>query len=108
MKKLVTLLGIFAVATGIQAVAVAQNEPPPPNVRVSQASLQSLAPSTLVPGTVISRNDAKLAAEVTGRLIEVAEVGTVAARGGSRAAMGKNTIMVPTTRAPITANTINE
>jgi len=81
MKKLVTLLGVFAVATGIQAVAVAQHKPPPPNVRVARASIQSLAPSTLVPGTVISRNDAKLAAEVTGQLLEVAEVGTVAARG---------------------------
>lgn len=81
MKKLITLLGVFAMATGIQSLAVAQHEPPPPNVRVARASLQSVAPSTLVPGTVISRNDARLAAEVTGRLIEVAEVGAVVARG---------------------------
>ena len=81
MNKLIRLLGVFFMAAGIQDVAVAQHEPPPPNVRVARASLQSLAPSTLVPGTVISRNDARLAAEVTGRLIEVAEVGAVAARG---------------------------
>lgn len=81
MKKLITLLGVFAMAAGIQSLAVAQHEPPPPNVRVARASLQSVAPSTLVPGTVISRNDARLAAEVTGRLIEVAEVGAVVARG---------------------------
>lgn len=81
MKKLITLLGVFAMAAGIQGLAVAQHEPPPPNVRVARASLQSVAPSTLVPGTVISRNDARLAAEVTGRLIEVAEVGAVVARG---------------------------
>jgi len=30
---------------------------------------------------VVSRNDAKLAAEVTGRLLEVADVGTIAAKG---------------------------
>jgi len=81
MKNLVALLGVFTIGIGLQAVAVAQHKAPPPNVRVAQAAIQSLAATTLVPGTVVSRNDAKLAAEVTGRLIEVAEVGTVAARG---------------------------
>jgi RND family efflux transporter MFP subunit len=51
------------------------------NVVVTQASLQLLAPVIVVPGTVISRSDAKLAAEVTGQLLDVAEVGTVAAKG---------------------------
>jgi len=81
MKNLVALLGVFTIGIGLQAVAVAQHKAPPPNVRVAQAAIQSLAATTLVPGTVVSRNDAKLASEVTGRLIEVAEVGTVAARG---------------------------
>jgi RND family efflux transporter MFP subunit len=35
----------------------------------------------MVPGTVLSRNDARLAAEVTGRLLEVADVGTVVVKG---------------------------
>ncbi len=48
---------------------------PPALVRVATASLQTLAPVTLVPGTVTSRNDARLAAEVDGRLVSVAEVG---------------------------------
>ena len=81
MKKLIPLLGVLALGAGIQLVAEAQQNAPPANVRVAQASIQSLAPETIVPGTVVSRNDAKLAAEVTGRLIEVADVGTVAARG---------------------------
>ena len=81
MKNLVSLLGVFTIGITLQAVAVAQHKAPPPNVRVAEASIQSLAATTLVPGTVVSRNDAKLAAEVTGRLIEVAEVGTVAASG---------------------------
>ena len=81
MKKMIVLLGALVLAAGIQAVAVAQQGAPPPNVRVARASIQSLAPLTMVPGTVVSRNDAKLAAEVTGRLLEVADIGTVAARG---------------------------
>lgn len=48
---------------------------PPALVEVSEASRQTLAPVTLVPGTVTSRHDARLAAEVDGRLVTVAEVG---------------------------------
>lgn len=81
MKKSMTLLGVLICGAGIQLVATAQNDAPPPNVRVARASIQSLAPLTMVPGTVVSRNDARLAAEVTGRLLEVVDVGTVAARG---------------------------
>lgn len=81
MKKLTGWLGVLVLAVGVQAVALAQNEAMPANVVVASASIQSLAPETIVPGTVVSRNDAKLAAEVTGRLLEVADVGTVAARG---------------------------
>jgi len=81
MKKLMILLGVLVHGAGMQIVALAQNDAPPANVHVARASIQSLAPFTLVPGTVVSRNDAKLAAEVTGRLLEVADVGTVVARG---------------------------
>lgn len=49
--------------------------PPAALVKVAQAEIKRVAPVTLVPGTVISRSDARLAAEVEGRLIEVAEVG---------------------------------
>jgi len=45
-------------------------------VRVAVATEQELAPVTLVPGTVVSRSDARLSAEVEGRLTRVAEVGT--------------------------------
>ncbi len=80
-KKLIMLLGVLVGSTGIQIVAAAQPGMPPPNVHVALASVQMLAPLMVVPGTVVSRNDAKLAAEVTGRLLEVADVGTVVAKG---------------------------
>ena len=57
----------------LPAVAMAQQEPAP--VVVLEAKEQVLAPVTWFPGSVISRNDSKLAAEERGRLIEVAEVG---------------------------------
>ena len=47
-----------------------------PSVKVDKAAVRTLSSTTLVPGTVISRNDANLAAEVEGRLISVADVGT--------------------------------
>lgn len=49
----------------------------PALVKVAEASIKDIASVTRVPGTVVSRNDAELSAEVTGRLTFVAEVGTV-------------------------------
>jgi RND family efflux transporter MFP subunit len=59
----------------------------PAAVKVALASMRDIAPITLVPGTVVSRNDARLSAEVTGRLTEVADVGTVVEAGQSVAAI---------------------
>jgi RND family efflux transporter MFP subunit len=53
----------------------------PALVRVAVASLKDMASETLVPGTVVSRNDARLSAEVDGRLTRVADVGTFVAKG---------------------------
>jgi RND family efflux transporter MFP subunit len=65
----------------LPCLAAAQNGPPPANVRVAEAQLASLSPSIQVPGTVVSRNDARVAAEVAGRLTWIAEVGTAIAAG---------------------------
>jgi RND family efflux transporter MFP subunit len=81
MNKLVRITCVIALASGFQAESRAQHEGAPAGVRVVTASTQSLAPLTMVPGTVLSRNDARLAAEVTGRLLEVADVGTVVVKG---------------------------
>ena len=53
----------------------------PALVKVAEATVRDIAPVTRVPGTVVSRHDARLSAEVEGRLTEVAEVGTEVARG---------------------------
>ncbi len=64
----------------ITPLTMAQFGGPAP-VKIALAQTQAIAPVTLVPGTVVSRNDARLAAEVEGRLISVAEVGTVVSAG---------------------------
>ena len=53
----------------------------PALVKVAVASLKDMASETLVPGTVVSRSDARLSAEVDGRLTRVADVGTFVAKG---------------------------
>jgi len=63
------------------ALAAAQGGPPPATVRVVAAQMAKLAPSIQVPGTVVSRNDARIAAEVGGRLTWIAEIGAPVAAG---------------------------
>jgi len=49
---------------------------PPAVVEVAAATTARLAPSRWVPGSVVSRDDAKIASAEAGRLDYVAEVGT--------------------------------
>lgn len=54
-------------------------------VEVAQARQARVAPKRWVPGSVVSRNDARLATSAAGRLVFVAEVGTQV-RAGERVA----------------------
>lgn len=63
-------------------LAQQQPKPQPPSVGVVQARLVKMAPKTVQPGTVVSRNDSQLASEVEGRIASVADVGTVIPKGG--------------------------
>jgi RND family efflux transporter MFP subunit len=55
--------------------------PPPAPVAVARVTEGNLGATVTATGTVVSRNDARLAAEVTGRLDWVAEPGTRVAKG---------------------------
>ena len=66
--------------------ASGQGGPPPQPVSVRPVVNAQLAPVTWVPGTVVARADSRLGAEVSGRLVSLAEVGTSVAKGE---AMGK-------------------
>lgn len=73
---IVLLLGAASGAALAQGFA-----PPPASVVVERARVVFLAPSVEVPGTVVSRNDARLASELAARLNWIAEVGTVVEEG---------------------------
>ena len=66
---------LWLMFTPTATLAQAQEGPPPAPVVVETAQMRPLAPITWYPGTVISRNKAKLAAEVAGRVVSMAEVG---------------------------------
>ena len=73
---------LLAALPAVSAFAqTGQGGPPPAPVVVARAESRLLAPVTWYPGTVISRNRARVAAEVEGRLEWVAEVGTTIAAG---------------------------
>lgn len=68
---IILMVIVFYVAT-VQAAPGGRSAP----VMVESARMVLMAPQTWVAGTVISRHQARLAAEVDGNIIRVAEVGT--------------------------------
>jgi RND family efflux transporter MFP subunit len=86
----------LAIALGMPAAVSAQMGGPA-LVRVAIASMKDIAPATLVPGTVVGRNDARLSAEVEGRLTMVADVGTEVTAGDPVAAIEDTTLRLQAT-----------
>jgi RND family efflux transporter MFP subunit len=76
----------------------------PALVRIAEATVKDIAPVTTVPATVVSRNDARLSAEVEGRLTHVVDVGTEVRRGDSVATIEDTALRLQNTelRAQIT------
>ena len=66
---------LMALASGAWA------QMPPASVSVEEASRQDMASTVVAPGTIVSRNDARVAAEISGRLTWVSEVGEVIEAG---------------------------
>ena len=64
----------------------------PALVRVAEAAVRDIAPITMVPGTVVRRHDARLSAEVEGRLTMVVDVGT-SVRAGEPVAAIEDTLL---------------
>jgi len=78
--------------TGTQAQQAKPPEPPPTVVEVAQAGIAQIAPRHWAPGSVVSRDDAKLATSAAGRLEYVAEVGTRLKAGDRVAKLEDETI----------------
>lgn len=70
----------FAVTTGIAQEA--GEAPPPAIVVVAPVTIEKMSETVTVPGSVVSRHDSKIAAEVSGRVDWVAEIGATVAEGG--------------------------
>jgi len=61
------------------------SSPPPAAVVVANAVKMTMAPHTILPGTVISTRDAVIASEATGKVLSVALVGDIVKQGDSLA-----------------------
>ncbi len=82
MKRFVLPILAAVVASFVVVdMAMAQGGPPPANVVTAYATEEFLAPQLEVPGTVISRNDSRIASEISGRVVSIAEVGTLVQEG---------------------------
>ncbi|MBV1900800.1 MAG: efflux RND transporter periplasmic adaptor subunit, partial [Kordiimonadaceae bacterium] len=62
---------------------MAQQQPkaPPALVEVADAKNEMMAPQIFMPGTIVSRNDSRIAAEITGRVLWVASEGALVEEG---------------------------
>ena len=77
----VVLAALVASSLAASAARAQDQGPPPAPVTVAPVVKGSVASTVTATGTVVSRNDARLAAEVTGRLDWVAEPGAKVAKG---------------------------
>ena len=93
----IALVAALLVATATMKPTQAQQqakppEPPPTVVEVAKADIARIAPRHWAPGSVVSRDDAKLATSAAGRLEYVAEVGTRLKAGDRVAKLEDETI----------------
>jgi RND family efflux transporter MFP subunit len=68
-------------------IASAQDGPPPAIVRTAEIVERNMARTITTPASVVSRNDARIAAEATGRITFIAEPGDMIEAGGIIAQM---------------------
>ena len=82
---LVLLITLLAAAPATLTTAAEPSKPrpaaPAATVSVAEATATKLAPMRWVPGSVVSRDDARIASVAAGRVIEIAEVGSVVKKG---------------------------
>lgn len=93
----IALFGFVALL--VSATVTAQQGMPPAKVKVAVAELRAMAPVIEVPGTVVSNNDSRVAAEVRGVLTWLAEVGDEVAAGDTIARIDPRLLQVEVKRA---------
>jgi RND family efflux transporter MFP subunit len=85
-------LAALAVLLPSAGAAQGQEQAPPAPVTIARVTEGNLNATITATGTVVSRNDARLAAEVTGRLDWVAEPGARVAKGAPLARVDARTL----------------
>jgi RND family efflux transporter MFP subunit len=81
MKKLYKSLFLNLLVLVLAHKSVFAEEFPPANVNVDSAKMMELSPVVSVSGTVVSQNNSKIAAEISGRLTSLSAVGARVAQG---------------------------
>jgi RND family efflux transporter MFP subunit len=77
-----SLLVLFAAADGSAALAQGNAKTPPVVVEITIARTARVAPRAWIPGSIVSREDARVAGIVAGRVQWIAEVGQTIEAGG--------------------------
>lgn len=72
--------------------------PPPALVEVAEATSEMMAPQVFMPGTVVSLNDSRISAEITGRVLWVASEGSRIEKGDIVAEIDDSTIKLAVAR----------
>jgi RND family efflux transporter MFP subunit len=91
MKKNIILIIILSAMIGVSALA---QEFAPASVNVVKAEIKSLTPIVWVSGNVVSPNNSRISAEVSGRLISLADIGTTVLKGDVMAQIDDKTLLI--------------
>ncbi|MFQ5468707.1 MAG: efflux RND transporter periplasmic adaptor subunit [Gammaproteobacteria bacterium] len=81
LQKMTIAHGIVATVLVLIVQCAISREMPPSPVRVETVLQKPMAPTIWVAGTVLSRHDARISAEITGRLDWIVEVGATVDKG---------------------------
>ena len=81
MKKLYKSLLLSLLVLALAQKTVLAQGFPPASVNVASAKMTDLAPVIWVSGTVVSQNDSRISAEISGRLTSLSAIGTRVAQG---------------------------
>ena len=87
-----TLSSFFIISTFISSANA--RDFPPANVNVVTAKIKTLTPMVSVSGTTVSQNDSKIAAEVSGRLIELSPIGARVNKGDALAQIDDKSLKI--------------
>lgn len=68
---------------GSPSASTGPSGPPPATIAVASAQTMTMAPHTVLPGSIVSLRDAVIASETSGKVLSVALVGDIVAAGDS-------------------------